>query len=1703
MKSYKKMVNSDKEITRELYDAIKDGGGEGTVVDVVEKGNMNAVTSNAVAWTIDKNGKVIVTVTDFETGAVIGGASVKLDSETKLTNAAGKCSFTGVKYGAHVLKISYTDYNTIIDGIYLDTSSYAYTAELVPIETENYGTINVTVLDKNSREGLGNSTVIIDTNIKQTDSSGKCVFEGLKYGTYLISVNHDNYTDNYKYVSLNSFSQDVTVEMSPVDLKGSLKVNVVDDSTTEPIKSAKVTVNGSTQYTDDSGTCTFSNLKYAQYELKVEYNNYNSYSTFVTINTEETTVNVYLTPVSPTTGTINVIVHDTNDNPLINASVTIDNTTKVTDTSGQCSFENLSYSTYTVTIECKDYEKYTDSIILDNETVDYTVKLTLLTATVVVTVKDDTTSELLSDANVTLNETTLITDTDGKCTFSDVPYGDYDINVTRYDYNDFTDTVSVASEYLEYNVMIHSGIETSNVTISVFDKETETPINGATVNLGEYNATTDSDGKCVFENILYSTYTLTVSYDDYEEYTESLVVESAEMEYEVLLVPIPELITFKGTVQDRQGVLENVNITINDKCTGYTDSDGTYNITCALTKNVNVFSLTFTKTDYEALTINITKVEGQEEYEVDTQTLELSTFSPANVVAIVKNRKYESEEYETSNNVKLTLQHIETSTEYTFTSDDYGQLFMEDINAGRYNLIIQNNVNYKTETQEDVFFVRPSQTLNDVEFILTKIVHEFELTLRYNDKSFITNNKVVIRGEEQTALYTGITDEYGKLVFNIANEPVQILTVDVYISNTETVTVEIGRSSLTSADVTVDYIYDTSEVSIVVTNINTGVAVENVKIYIGDDYGGTTDASGKCTFPKIRYSTYTIKITGDGYNEYTDTLIIQSEELTYNAELIEEGKHKLSLEVLWMSDKTHAYDQKIAVYRKDTEEIFAKGTTGDTGYFNCAVPDDLESAIWARQYSWNEEKTSDQYLGSSELTNATIYIVSLDTKSKLTIHVKERTGDPVVGASIKFDSITYTTGSDGNYTFDAPYGTHNLLVTCNGYFSSESTVEVNSTEQTIEVLLDPEIYYARFHVNDSGSGLAVRGATIILGSAEATTDDNGMATMTIPSKGTYYSFNVTSDDYDTYTGTVIATGPVTEVYVAFQQANAIRFVVKDAETSKAIVGAKVVIEGTSGYTDDIGECLLRRIELGDHSYGIFHDDYYDIIDTIHISDTSTIVHVNMNHKKGDVTIVTVNSITKEPAPNIFVRLSEETEDEALTFSGTTDENGECTFADVKYATYTALFKNAYYVVDQEHITVNSNPFRYEVPIICRYSDATLRFVDDSTEEPIQDVQFIFGDYSGVSNANGEYYLSKIDTTLYATYDLSAYHDEYYSYDEKDVEVASATQLIIIKLGRGYSTVEINLFDSVTGLKISNATVSLGGVIGISAATGICTLQNVPYNSSRIDVVHTDYDEYIGDVNPIHGTTAFRNITLTTSKSRGECSFTVTDVDTGSAIEEGIVYIDNNGYTLSDGKCTVKNVIYSSHELRIASIGYQTYSTTILVRKASTTWTVLLYKSSGNLEVTIVGTDDNLYVSNATVTVASNTTTTDESGKAYFTDIRYGTWTCTATHPYYITYQGEAVINTTSNYKSIGLPSKTGKVIITVLDSSTSEPVPDSNVFLDDNIQTVDSEGKATFEGIYYADSHKLKVTNSYYQTKETTISVTGEKTEMTIKITHW
>ena len=143
----------------------------------------------------------------------------------------------------------------------------------------------------------------------------------------------------------------------------------------------------------------------------------------------------------------------------------------------------------------------------------------------------------------------LTTDENGSCTITEVS-GELTITVTKEGYATATETLTVSKDET-VNIVLEA-LQYGDVSFTVQDSE-EQGISGARITLTntETNETsqngnggTGSSGGSTISNLLYGTYSVTITCDGYEDYTGTLTVDSASS---------TETITLTATVNEGTG----------------------------------------------------------------------------------------------------------------------------------------------------------------------------------------------------------------------------------------------------------------------------------------------------------------------------------------------------------------------------------------------------------------------------------------------------------------------------------------------------------------------------------------------------------------------------------------------------------------------------------------------------------------------------------------------------------------------------------------------------------------------------------------------------------------------------------------------------------------------------------------------------------------------------------------------------------------------------------------------------------------------------------------------------------------------------------------------------------------------------------------------------------------------------------------------
>ena len=190
--------------------------------------------------------------------------------------------------------------------------------------------------------------------------------------------------------------------------------------------------------------------------------------------------------------------------PLGGAEVTIGSTTKITDPKGKVKFTGIEDGSTTVSVECDSYEDESKSVTVSRTAFNFTVAMEILNP-VTITVTDGT--DPLEDATVTIGTVDKTTDDKGVTTWN-LEDDTFTVTTVKSGYVTDTSSIEVDDDHTEFTIELT--VVTDTLTIVVTEAD-ETPIEGATVVIGEDSETTDSTGTVTFTDMPYDDYEATIS----------------------------------------------------------------------------------------------------------------------------------------------------------------------------------------------------------------------------------------------------------------------------------------------------------------------------------------------------------------------------------------------------------------------------------------------------------------------------------------------------------------------------------------------------------------------------------------------------------------------------------------------------------------------------------------------------------------------------------------------------------------------------------------------------------------------------------------------------------------------------------------------------------------------------------------------------------------------------------------------------------------------------------------------------------------------------------------------------------------------------------------------------------------------------------------------------------------------------------------
>lgn len=438
-------------------------------------------------------------------------------------------------------------------------------------------------------------------NVK--DSDGNPV-EGvnISIGNNGISTNEQGQASlqlaNGQYSYIASLQGYIPVEGTFVVLNGSVSIDVemvrapytvtfrVRDERGAAVPYANVTMDNRTTTTNIEGVATLS-ARNGNYPYLVSKLGYDDYSNNVVVQDGNAQVNVEM---EFTVWTITVIVKDTENVPIVNAVVKVNNGQFPTNQQGEAEIP-LVNGQYPVTIEKTGYDTLNGSITVNNSNADVTFELDYFLYDVLFNVYQVNQGTPAEGALVTIQgqPSALPVNSLGQAT-TKLKNGEYNYTITKKGYDDLTGSFNVQGQ----NVNIERTLDLKhyNVVITVLDSDSNEPVQGAAVNINSSSYPTNDKGQ-VTVSLQNGTYPYTVTKSGYYDGNSSVTVLDSDNSSVVNLQA--RLYNVIMSVRDpEQQPIENATVTINNN-TYQTQSNG--QVSLQLKNGTYPFTVTATGMD--------------------------------------------------------------------------------------------------------------------------------------------------------------------------------------------------------------------------------------------------------------------------------------------------------------------------------------------------------------------------------------------------------------------------------------------------------------------------------------------------------------------------------------------------------------------------------------------------------------------------------------------------------------------------------------------------------------------------------------------------------------------------------------------------------------------------------------------------------------------------------------------------------------------------------------------------------------------------------------------------------------------------------------------------------------------------------------------------------------------------------------------------
>ena len=493
-----------------------------------------------------------------------------------------------------------------------------------------------------------------------------------------------------------------------------------------------------------------------------------------------------------------------------------------------------------------------------------------------------------------------------------------------------------------------------------------------------------------------------------------------------------------------------------------------------------------------------------------------------------------------------------------------------------------------------------------------------------------------------------ITNSQGQVTVPLINGTYNLTIKKVGYQETKKTIVILNQ------DTTITYMIPLFEYNVVMTVVQedglTPIAGAAFSIK-NSSVSGITDSNGQLSF-KLVNGSYDYLLTKKEFDDLSGSFNINNSDLDLNLTMT--LKH---FTVLISAVDEYGDPVENALVNINNEVL----TTNDQGQ--------VTALLQNGNYPFTITKIGyNDYTGSVIVTDQNTSIVANMTFYlwQTLFTIKGKNNLPLNNASLNIYGQTYQSDENGQIEVRLKNGTYPYSITYLGYDDYQSNLVVLNKNESIDVLMQEKTYAVTFSVTGLG-GIALQGVTITVGDKSTTTNEGGIATLSLVNGS--YSYTTNKDGYVTSSGDFTVNNAEVPISVNMTPMSYdIVFKVTDDNTTSPnpLANVEIKINDQTLSTNNQGEVSLR-IYGGDYVVSYTLAGYISVTQEISIVKNETFEQVL---KKIWNLIFSVVAATKEPLVGATVRVQGSTiidGEKTLTTKadGTTDPieitNGQYTY----------------------------------------------------------------------------------------------------------------------------------------------------------------------------------------------------------------------------------------------------------------------------------------------------------------------------------------------------------------------------------------------------------------------------------------------------------